>query len=75
MACGLFDGDGFLGNNLERETESEKEDESPKPLTRPSESSRIVFLISLPVENHFVVRNFKFVGGSTEISFTSELQI
>lgn len=44
-------------------------------LTRPSESSKIVFLLSVPVVNHFVVRNFKFVGGSTEISLTSELQI
>jgi hypothetical protein len=44
-------------------------------LTRPSESSKIVFLLSVPVVNHFVVRSFKFFGGSTDISLTSELQI
>lgn len=44
-------------------------------LTRPSASSKIVFLVSVPVVNHFVVRNFRLVGGSTEISLTSELQI
>lgn len=35
----------------------------------------MVFLVSLLDVNHFGVRNFRFVGGSTEISFTSELQI
>ncbi len=70
----LFNSNNLLSNNLKRKSYLLNK-ESNIRLTRPSESSKIVFLLSLPVENHFVVRNFKFVGGSTEISFTSELQI
>ncbi len=74
----LFNRNNLLGNDLEKKEKVffllllNKEKSS---LTCPSESSKIVFLLSLPVVNHFVVRSFKFVGGSTEISFTSELQI
>ncbi len=62
----LFNSNCLFGNNLNREKKTKIN--LITKLTCPSASSKIVFLISLPVVNHFVVRNFKFVGGSTDIS-------